>query len=124
MTKINFFIFYKFSWVILILVGTSINKIEILNDSTIVKIMIMLATTVCLLWVLYRQLPKQEHKNSKKSKIVVCIIAIEVLYAMFRGLIPEEIIPNSLFIHISLRYVYSLVILLILLTPSKIDHNI
>ncbi len=119
MFRHKFFITYTCSWVILIIVGISLNKIEILKNSVILKLLILSFSVALVLWFLNKQIPNMNTKHVPKAKIVLIIIAFEIGYVILRGLIPDEIIPHTKIMGLFLRYLYSLIIISILLKDTK-----
>lgn len=74
-----------------------------------------------ILWLLNKQMPKINTKQIPKVKIVLIIIVFEVIYAILRGMIPDEIIPHTKITELLLRYLYSLIVISILLKTTKDD---
>lgn len=121
MFRHKFFLEYTCSWIVLIIVSISLDKIEILKNSIILKLIILSLFIAIILWLLNKQMPKINTKQIPKVKIVLIIIVFEVIYAILRGMIPDEIIPHTKIMELLLRYLYSLLVIFILLKTTKDD---
>lgn len=121
MFRHKFFLEYTCSWIVLIIVSISLDKIEILKNSIILKLIILSLFIAIILWLLNKQMPKINTKQIPKVKIVLIIIVFEVIYAILRGTIPDEIIPHTKIMELLLRYLYSLLVIFILLKTTKDD---
>lgn len=121
MFRHKFFLEYTCSWIVLIIVSISLDKIEILKNSIILKLIILSLFIAIILWLLNKQMPKINTKQIPKVKIVLIIIVFEVIYAILRGMIPDEIIPHTKITELLLRYLYSLIVISILLKTTKDD---
>ena len=110
----KFFISYTCSWIILLIIGISVNNIEILNNSIILRFLILSISFIAVLWFLYKQLPEINIKSVTSTKSALMIIGFEVGYTILRGMIPEEVLPQTPIIGLVLRYLYYLIIFSIL----------
>ncbi len=119
MLPLRFFISYTSSWIVFILIGLGLNKIEIISNSILIKLSILMITIFVLSKFLFKQLPKTNIDNVSKSKFIFIIIAFEVGYIILRGLIPDQVLPHTLVIGFILRYLYSVIILSILFKTKK-----
>lgn len=92
MLPLKFFISYTSSWIVIILIGLGLNKIEIISNSILIKLSILMITIFVLSKFLFKQLPKTNLDNVSKSKFIFIIIAFEVGYIILRGLIPDQMV--------------------------------
>lgn len=116
-----FFIVYTCSWIILIIVVISLDKIKFLESSIILRLLIISLSIAILVWILNKKMPKINAINLPRGKIALIIIAFEAFYIVLRGMIPDEVIPNNKIIGLFLRYIYSLIVINILLKAAKDD---
>lgn len=120
MLSTKFFISYTFCWVIFLTIGISLNKIESLNNALIIKLIILSTTIAAISIFLFKQLPKINITKVTKTKLIVIILGFEIGYIILRGLIPDQVLPHTLIIGSSLRYLYTLIILSILIKTKKV----
>lgn len=123
MLPLRFFISYTCSWIIFIVIGLGLDKIEIISNSILLKLLILMITIFVLSKFLFKQLPKISLDNVSKSKFIGIIIAFEVGYMILRGLIPDQVLPHTQVIGFILRYLYSLIILSILFKTKKSNYT-
>jgi hypothetical protein len=121
MLRRKFFIAYTCSWVILIIIGISLNNINIIKNFIILKFLIFSIAIATLSWFLYKQIPKINNINVPREKIALIIFAFEAGYMFLRGMIPDEALPHTQIMGLLLRYLYSLIILSILFKATKAD---
>lgn len=119
MLPLRFFISYTCSWIIFIIVGMGLDKIELISNSILLKILILMITIFAISKFLFKQLPKLNMDKIPKLKLILFIFAFELGYIILRGLIPDEILPHTQVIGFILRYLYSLIIISILFKTKK-----
>lgn len=119
----KFLISYTCSWLFLITISISVNNIEIINNSTILRFLIQFISIIAVFWFLYKQIPEINIKSVSRRKSALMIIGFEVGYIVLRGMIPDEVLPHTQIIGLVLRYLYYLIIFSILIKNIKGDES-